>query len=323
MLRASFHTLRRASTLAYVETSAGAPTAALLSLLTAAAALGQPVLAVLAGPGAAAAAATVRTLAPVLKVYVLEDAAYAHQAAEALLPLLAAVAEAGDYSHVVVPALVAGRGVLPRIAAAWDVQPISDITGVVDAATFVRPIYAGNAYATVRLKDAKVLVSVRGLAFAPATAGGEEAPVETVAAAAAPRATEFVSEELVTLERPDLALASVVVSGGRGLRLKEEFLAVLEPLASKLGAAIGALRAAVDAGFCDNSLQVGQTGKVVAPELYIAVGISGAIQHLAGMKDSKVIVAINKDPESPIFGVADVGLVADVFEAVPELTAKV
>ena len=228
----------------------------------------------------------------------------------------------GGYTHVLASATAFGKNLMPRVSALLDSQQISDITAVESENTFVRPIYAGNAIATVESTDAIKIITVRGTAFAPAAVGSGSAAVEEGVDPKAESTTEWVSEDLAKSDRPDLSTAEKVVSGGRGLKSKEEFDRVMLPLADALGAAVGASRAAVDSGYADNSLQVGQTGKVVAPQLYLAVGISGAIQHLAGMKDSKVIAAINKDAEAPIFQVADVGLVGDLFEKVPELTEK-
>ncbi|KSB89379.1 electron transfer flavoprotein subunit beta [Caulobacter vibrioides] len=267
------------------------------------------------GKGAAAVADAAAKIAGVRKVLLAESDALGHGIAEAQAE--AALALAGDYDAILVPATAGGKNFAPRIAAKLDVAPISDIVEVVSADTFVRPIYAGNALETVQSSDAKKVITVRPTAFAAAADGGSAA-VETVSGADAAK-TRFVSEEMVKSDRPELAAAKIVVSGGRAMGSAEEFQAVIEPLADKLGAAVGASRAAVDAGYAPNDYQVGQTGKVVAPQLYIAVGISGAIQHLAGMKDSKVIVAINKDADAPIFQVADYGLVADYKSAVPEL----
>lgn len=242
--------------------------------------------------------------------------------AENFAPLLVENIKKGGYTHIIAGHTAFGKNLMPRVAALLDSQQISDITGVESETTFVRPIYAGNAIATVESSDAVKIITIRGTAFAPAELGKGSASVEDGVDPKVESQTEWVSEDLAKSDRPDLATAGKVVSGGRGLKSKEEFDKIMEPLADTLGAAIGASRAAVDSGYADNSLQVGQTGKVVAPQLYMAVGISGAIQHLAGMKDSKVIAAINKDADAPIFQVADVGLVGDLFEKVPELTEK-
>ncbi|MBK1968673.1 MULTISPECIES: electron transfer flavoprotein subunit alpha/FixB family protein [Brevundimonas] len=285
--------------------------------VTAALALSSDVDVLVLGKGAQAVADAAAKIAGVRKVLLAEGDAVAHGLAEAVeatvLPL------AGNYDAILTPANTDGKNFAPRIAAKLDTAPISDIVEVVSADTFVRPIYAGNALETVQSADAKKVITVRPTAFAAAAEGGS-ASVESVAAGEAPK-TAFVSEEMVKSDRPELGAAKIVVSGGRALGSAEEFHAVMDPLADKLGAAVGASRAAVDAGYAPNDYQVGQTGKVVAPALYIAIGISGAIQHLAGMKDSKVIVAINKDADAPIFQVADYGLVADYKTAVPELMA--
>jgi len=267
------------------------------------------------GQVVAGVAAEAAKIAGVRKVLVSESQALGHGIAEAEAD--AVLALAGAYDAILVPATSGGKNFAPRVAAKLDVAPISDIVEVVSADTFTRPIYAGNALETVQTSDAKKVITVRPTAFAAAGEGGS-APVETVGGAEAGK-TRFVSEEMVKSDRPELAAAKIVVSGGRAMGSAEEFQKVIEPLADKLGAAVGASRAAVDAGYAPNDYQVGQTGKVVAPALYVAIGISGAIQHLAGMKDSKVIVAINKDEEAPIFSVADYGLVQDLFSAVPEL----
>lgn len=267
--------------------------------------------------GDAAVAQAAAAIPGVTKVLHAADAQYAHELAEPLAALI--VSLAGGYEQIVAAAGAVGKNVLPRAAALLDVQPIPEVIRIVDAETFVRPIYAGNALATVRSSDAKKVLTVRGSAFDAAPAEGGSAPIEVVAPAVNPNVSEFVAVHLSDSERPELESARVVVSGGRGLQSEEKFH-ILEPLADKLGAAIGASRAAVDSGFVPNELQVGQTGKIVAPELYLAFGISGAIQHLAGMKDSRVIVAVNKDPEAPIFQVADYGIVGDLFEIVPALT---
>jgi len=292
---------------------------ATLTTLAAAHAIGGEVHLLVAGKDCAAAAGEAAKLEGVAKVLLADDSVYEHGLAEEIAALLVTLAP--NYSHVLAPATTSGKNILPRAAALLDVAPISDISGVVSPDTFVRPIYAGNALATVQSKDKIKIITVRGTAFpAEATAGGT-APVEKVGAAAATGLSRFVSAELSKSERPELTAARVIVSGGRGMQNGDNFK-ILESVADKLGAAVGASRAAVDAGFVPNDYQVGQTGKIVAPDLYIAVGISGAIQHLAGMKDSKVIVAINKDEEAPIFQVADYGLVGDLFKLVPELDAE-
>ncbi|MBN8190037.1 FAD-binding protein [Salipiger thiooxidans] len=271
------------------------------------------------GSKAKDAAAEAATIAGVAKVLVAEDAIYGHRLAEPTAALI--VSLAGDYSHIVAPATTDAKNILPRVAALLDVMVLSDVTSVVDADTFERPIYAGNAMQTVKSKDETKVITFRTSTFEAGATGGA-APVEDVAAAENPGLSEWLEDKVAESDRPELTSAKIVVSGGRGVGSEEDF-AIIEALADKLGAAVGASRAAVDSGFAPNDWQVGQTGKVVAPDLYIACGISGAIQHLAGMKDSKVIVAINKDEEAPIFQVADFGLVADLFEAVPELTGKV
>ena len=287
--------------------------------LSALASLG-PVDVLVAGSGTAAAAAQAATLAGVAKVLLAEDAAYSHGLAESTAALV--VDLAGGYSHICGAATAFNKNVLPRVAALLDVMVLSDVTAVVDAETFERPIYAGNAIQTVKSKDAKKVITVRTSTFAAAGDGGS-ASVESAAAAADPGLSSFVGEEVAKSDRPELTSAKIIVSGGRAMQSRENFAKYIEPLADKLGAGVGASRAAVDAGYAPNDWQVGQTGKVVAPQLYVAVGISGAIQHLAGMKDSKVIVAVNKDEEAPIFQVADYGLVGDIFQVVPELKAEV
>ncbi|MBB4005681.1 electron transfer flavoprotein subunit alpha/FixB family protein [Aurantimonas endophytica] len=287
--------------------------------LTAAAQLGGDVHVLVAGSGSAAVAEAAAKLAGVAKVLHADGAPYANQLAEPLADLV--VGLAAGYDAIVVPATTGGKNVAPRIAALLDVMQVSDVTSVEGPDTFVRPIYAGNAMQTVKSRDAKKVITVRTSAFQAAGEGGS-APVETVAAAGDPGLSRFVEDRLAHSERPELTSAKIILSGGRALGSKEKFEEYLLPLADKLGAAIGASRAAVDAGYAPNDWQVGQTGKVVAPDLYIAVGISGAIQHLAGMKDSKVIVAINKDEEAPIFQVADYGLVGDLFQILPELKDK-
>ena len=291
---------------------------ATLNTVTAAAALGE-VTVLVAGSGCAAVAAAAAKVAGVAKVLHAEADIYAHQLAENLAPLL--VRLAADYSHLLAPATTSGKNVMPRLAALLAVAQISEIVAIDDADTFVRPIYAGNALATVRSSDPVKVITVRITAFDGAAAEGGSASVETIDADADAGLSSFVGQDLTVSARPELTSAKIVISGGRGMQSGDNF-PLLEDIADKLGAAVGASRAAVDAGFVPNDYQVGQTGKVVAPDLYIAVGISGAIQHLAGMKDSKVIVAINKDVEAPIFQVADYGLCADLFEAIPQLSAE-
>jgi electron transfer flavoprotein alpha subunit len=289
------------------------------SAIAAATKLGE-VHALVAGTDAAAAAASAAAaIAGVAKIITASDAIYDHAMAEPLAALIVALAP--GYTHVLAGSTAIGKNVMPRAAALLDVQPISDISAVIDADTFVRPIYAGNALATVRSSDAIKVITVRAASFDPAPAEGGSASIEAASSVADPGLSRFVSAELSKSERPELSAARVVVSGGRGMQNGENFK-LLDPIADLLGAAVGASRAAVDAGFVPNDYQVGQTGKIVAPDLYVAIGISGAIQHLAGMKDSKVIVAINKDEEAPIFQVADYGLVADLFTAIPELQAE-
>ena len=293
---------------------------ATLNTVTAAAQCGGDVHVLVDGSNAAAAAQAAAQIAGVSKVLHADGASLAEGLAENLAAQVLAVA--GDYSHILFPATASGKNVAPRVAAKLDVAQISDITKVDSADTFERPIYAGNAIATVQSTDAVKVITVRSTGFDAAAATGGSAAVESVAAAADSGKSSFVGREVTKSDRPELTAAKIIVSGGRALGSDEKFQEVLTPLADKLNAAIGASRAAVDAGYAPNDLQVGQTGKIVAPELYIALGISGAIQHLAGMKDSKVIVAVNKDPEAPIFSVADYGLVADLFTATPELVSK-
>jgi electron transfer flavoprotein alpha subunit len=290
---------------------------ATLNTVTAAAQAGGEVHVLIAGHNAQGAAEAASKIAGVAKVLHAEAAGFEHGLAENVAAQV--VALAGSYSHIVFPATAAGKNVAPRVAALLDVAQVSDISKVVSADTFERPIYAGNAIATVQSTDRVLVLTVRTTGFDPAAATGGSAAVEKVTAAADAGLSTFVGSEIAKNDRPELTAAKIIVSGGRAMGSSEKFNAVLTPLADKLGAALGASRAAVDAGYAPNDWQVGQTGKIVAPQLYIAAGISGAIQHLAGMKDSKVIVAINKDPEAPIFGVADYGLEADLFVAVPEL----
>jgi electron transfer flavoprotein alpha subunit len=294
--------------------------AATLNVVTAAKEIGGDIDILVAGEGCGAVAEAAAKIEGINKVIVADNAAYTYQIAE---PMGDLVAELGaGYSHILAAATTTGKDFMPRTAALLDVNMISDISAVESADTFVRPIYAGNAIATVQSSDAIKVITVRGTGFDPASAEGGSAAVEATDIVKASAISAFVSEELATSDRPDLAAAEIVISGGRGMGNGENF-DILYKVADKIGAAVGASRAAVDAGFVPNDMQVGQTGKIVAPNLYIAVGISGAIQHLAGMKDSKVIVAINKDEEAPIFQVADYGLVADLFDAVPELESLV
>ncbi|GAA0476799.1 FAD-binding protein [Parasphingorhabdus litoris] len=293
---------------------------ATLAVVTAASQLGE-VHALVAGSGCASVGEQAAKVAGVSTVHVADDAALANQLAENVAPLVASLMESHD--AFLAPATTTGKNVAPRVAALLDVMQISDILSVESEDTFTRPIYAGNAIATVKSSDAKKVITVRGTAFDKAAAEGGSASIEGVTGAGESGLSSFVSEEIAKSERPELTSAKIIVSGGRALGSSEKFEEVITPLADKLGAGIGASRAAVDAGYVPNDYQVGQTGKIVAPEVYIAIGISGAIQHLAGMKDSKTIVAINKDEDAPIFQVADIGLVADLFNAVPELTEKV
>jgi len=294
--------------------------AATLNTVAAAQKIGGDIHVLVAGTGCAAAAQQAAGLQGVSTVKVADAAHYASQTAENLTALV--IANAAGYSHILAPATTFGKNLAPRVAALLDVAQISEISGVESADTFVRPIYAGNALATVKSADAVKVITVRSTAFDAVGTGGSAA-IESIAAAADTAQSTLTNRELTKSERPELGAAKIIVSGGRGLGSGENYHKLLEPLADKLGAALGASRAAVDAGFVPNDYQVGQTGKIVAPQLYIAVGISGAIQHLAGMKDSKVIVAINKDPDAPIFQIADYGLVGDLFEVVPQLVGSV
>ncbi len=294
--------------------------AATLNTVAAAQKIGGDIHVLVAGADCASAAQQAAQLQGVATVKVADAAHYAAQTAENLTALV--IAQAAGYSHILAPATTFGKNLAPRVAALLDVAQISEITAVESADTFVRPIYAGNALATVKSADAVKVITVRTTAFDAIGTGGSAA-VEAIAPAADTAQSQLQNRELTKSERPELGAAKIIVSGGRGLGSGENYHQLLEPLADKLGAALGASRAAVDAGFVPNDYQVGQTGKIVAPQLYLAIGISGAIQHLAGMKDSKVIVAINKDPDAPIFQVADYGLVADLFEAVPQLAAAV
>jgi electron transfer flavoprotein alpha subunit len=306
-------------TLVWVEHEGGAVKDATLSAVTAAGKLGEVHLLV-AGQGVDGVAAEAAKIAGVGKVHVADDAAFAHALPENVAPLV--VALMADHDAFVVPATSNGKNIAPRVAALLDVAQISEILSVESEDSFTRPIYAGNAIATVRSKDAKKVITVRGTAFEKAAKDGGSGTVEAVASTGDAGKSSFVGAEIAKLERPELTSAKIIVSGGRALKDGPTFEEVIFPLADKLGAAVGASRAAVDAGYVPNDYQVGQTGKIVAPEVYVAVGISGAIQHLAGMKDSKTIIAINKDEDAPIFQVADIGLVGDLFKVVPELTGK-
>jgi len=306
-------------TLVWVEHDGAAVKDATLAVVTAAAKLGEVHLLV-AGQGVDGVAAEAAKIAGVGKVHVADDAAYAHALAENVAPLVVSLMDSHD--AFLAPATSNGKNIAPRVAALLDVMQISDILSVESDDTFTRPIYAGNAIATVQTKDAKKVITVRGTAFDKAATDGGSGTIEKVAATGDSGKSTYVGSEIAKLERPELTSAKVIVSGGRALQNSENFHTLIEPLADKLGAAVGASRAAVDAGYVPNDYQVGQTGKIVAPEVYIAVGISGAIQHLAGMKDSKTIIAINKDEDAPIFQVADIGLVGDLFKIVPELTEK-
>jgi electron transfer flavoprotein alpha subunit len=307
------------SVLVYAEHDNASLKDATLAVVTAASQLGE-VHVIVAGNGCDAVAQAAAKVAGVTKVHVANDAAYANQLAENVAPLVAGLMASHDAA--LFPATAHGKNIAPRVAALLDVMQISDILSVESADTFTRPIYAGNAIATVQSSDAKKVITVRGTAFAKAAPEGGSAAVEAVSGSGDAGLSAFVGAEIAKLERPELTSAKIIVSGGRALKDAETFQATIFPLADKLGAAVGASRAAVDAGYVPNDYQVGQTGKIVAPEVYVAIGISGAIQHLAGMKDSKTIIAINKDEDAPIFQVADIGLVADLFKAVPELVEK-
>jgi electron transfer flavoprotein alpha subunit len=307
------------SVLVWVEHDNASVKDATLAAVTAGTKLGD-VVALVAGQGAQGAADAAAKIAGVSKVLLADDAAYGHALAENVAPLIAELMS--GYDAFVAPATTTGKNIAPRVAALLDVMQVSEILSVESADTFTRPIYAGNAIATVKSSDDKKVLTVRGTAFEKATTTGGSASVETISGKGDSGLSSFVGSEIAKSERPELTSAKVIVSGGRALQNSENFHALIEPLADKLGAGVGASRAAVDAGYVPNDYQVGQTGKIVAPEVYIAVGISGAIQHLAGMKDSKTIIAINKDEDAPIFQVADIGLVGDLFKIVPELTEK-
>ncbi|HEY0115603.1 MAG TPA: FAD-binding protein [Allosphingosinicella sp.] len=305
--------------LVLAEHEGGALKDATLAVVTAAASFGD-VHILVAGSGVGAVAEAAAKIAGVSKVLVADDAALEHQLAENVAPVVAGLM--AGYDAFLAPATTTGKNIAPRVAAQLDVMQISDILSVEGTDTFTRPIYAGNAIATVRSSDSKKVITVRGTAFAKAAADGGGASIEQVTGSGDSGLSSFVGAEIAHSERPELTSAKIIVSGGRALGSSEKFHEYIDPLADKLGAAVGASRAAVDAGYAPNDYQVGQTGKIVAPELYVAIGISGAIQHLAGMKDSKTIVAINKDEDAPIFQVADIGLVGDLFKLVPELTEK-
>ncbi|MEG3088835.1 electron transfer flavoprotein subunit alpha/FixB family protein [Sphingomonas sp. PB4P5] len=306
-------------TLVWVEHDGATVKDATLAVVTAASQLGEVHL-IVAGQGVDAVAAEAAKIAGVGKVHVADDAAYAHALAENVAPLI--VELMGHHDAVLFPATSGGKNIAPRVAALLDVMQISDILSVESEDTFTRPIYAGNAIATVQTKDAKKVITVRGTAFEKAATEGGSGTIEAVATTGDAGVSTYVGSEIAKSERPELTSAKIIVSGGRALGSGEQFHALIDPLADKLGAGVGASRAAVDAGYAPNDYQVGQTGKIVAPEVYVAIGISGAIQHLAGMKDSKTIIAINKDEDAPIFQVADLGLVGDLFKIVPELTEK-
>ncbi|MEI7427973.1 MAG: FAD-binding protein [Betaproteobacteria bacterium] len=293
--------------------------ASTLNVVSAALQIDQDVHILLMGHDLSGAANAAAAISGVSKVLVADDAIFANQLAENLTSQVLSIAK--NYTHLLVAASANGKNIMPRIAALLDVAQISEITKVISADTFERPIYAGNALATIQSMDPIKAITVRSTGFEPALAAGGQASIESMSAVSDVGVSQFISRETTKSDRPELTAAKIIVSGGRGLGSAEQYHTVMEPLADSLGAALGASRAAVDAGYVPNDYQVGQTGKIVAPQLYVAVGISGAIQHLAGMKESKVIVAINKDPEAPIFGVADYGLVADLFTAVPELVA--
>lgn len=307
------------SVLVWVEHDNASVKDATLSAVTAAGKLGD-VVALVAGQGAQGVADAAAKIAGVSKVLLADDAAYGHALAENVAPLVAELM--AGYDAFVAPATTTGKNIAPRVAALLDVMQISEVLSVESADTFTRPIYAGNAIATVKSSDGKKVLTVRGTAFEKAAAEGGSAAVEAVSGKGDSGLSSFVGAEIAKSERPELTSAKVIVSGGRALGSSEQFHGLIDPLADKLGAAVGASRAAVDAGYAPNDYQVGQTGKIVAPEVYVAIGISGAIQHLAGMKDSKTIIAINKDEDAPIFQVADLGLVGDLFKVVPELTEK-
>ena len=307
------------SVLVYAEHDNASLKDATLAVVTAGGQLGD-VHILVAGNGCDAAAQAAAKISGVAKVLVANDTAFANQLAENVAPLISGLM--ANYDAVLFPATAHGKNIAPRVAALLDVMQISDILSVESADTFTRPIYAGNAIATVQSTDAKKVITVRGTAFAKAAEGGS-APVEAVAANGDSGISSFIGAEIVKLERPELTSAKIIVSGGRALKDSDTFQATIFPLADKLGAAVGASRAAVDAGYVPNDYQVGQTGKIVAPDVYVAVGISGAIQHLAGMKDSKTIIAINKDEDAPIFQVADIGLVGDLYKIVPEMVEKI
>tara|TARA_R110000868_G_scaffold111197_4_gene300379 strand:+ start:913 stop:1842 length:930 start_codon:yes stop_codon:yes gene_type:complete len=306
-------------TLVWVEHEGGHLKDATLAVVTAASKLGEVHL-IVAGQDVAGVAGEAAKIAGVKKVHVADDAAYAHGLAENVAPLI--VDLMGHHDAFLAPATSHGKNIAPRVAALLDVMQISDILSVESEDTFTRPTYAGNAIATVKSKDAKKVITVRGTAFEKAATEGGSGSIEAVSGAGDAGTSTFVGAEIVKLERPELTSAKIIVSGGRALKDGPTFESTIFPLADKLGAAVGASRAAVDAGYVPNDYQVGQTGKIVAPEVYVAIGISGAIQHLAGMKDSKTIIAINKDEDAPIFQVADIGLVGDLFKIVPELTEK-
>jgi len=318
---------RFSSTLAFIETQGDSITSASLSSLNAAKQIGNPITAILLGSNAKSISSSLNKIDGLNKILISSNSKFDHNLPEYISPIISNLIkdDCNDFSHFITPATSIGKNILPRIGALIDSQPISDIIKVENSNIFIRPIYAGNALITIKSNESKTLISTRPSAFEPILMNSSKNsyPIEEISLELENLKIDWISENLIQNERPELSSAKKVISGGRGLKSKENFNNLIIPLADSIGAGIGATRAAVDSGFVDNSLQIGQTGKVVAPDLYIAIGVSGAIQHLAGMKDSKTIVAINKDEEAPIFNIADIGLVGDLFEIVPELTEKI